>query len=184
MNLNKVQIRLTTQEDFKTIYTVEELAFGYEKEAQLTLELLNDKTARPFISLLAFYKTQAIGHILFTRAYLNGIVGDPLIHILAPLAVIPEFQKKGIGGLLIRKGLEKLKLMDSELCFVLGHINYYPKHGFINDAQQFGFPAPYPIPENVKDAWMVQELREGRITSLNGKILCSDELNKPEHWRE
>lgn len=184
MKINDIYIRLTTKEDLNTIYSVESLAFGYDKEAELCIQLLNDKSAQPYVSLLAFCNKKAIGHILFTRASIEDQNTDSLIHILAPLAVIPKFQKQGIGGLLIQKGLEKLKLMGSELCFVLGHIDYYPKYGFINDAKKLGFPAPYPIPEKFKDAWMIQELKEGSIKSLNGRVICCDELNKEEHWRE
>ena len=45
---------------------VEKLAFGYDKEAELVAELLADNTTKPIVSLLAFYKDEPIGHILFT----------------------------------------------------------------------------------------------------------------------
>ena len=53
--------------------TVEEQAFGYDKEAKLTAALLKDKTAEPILSLLAYHNNLAIGHILFTRVYINEI---------------------------------------------------------------------------------------------------------------
>ena len=164
---------------------VEERAFGYKKEAQLTADLLKDSTAKPILSLLAFKEGEAIGHILFTRVYLNQMdANQPLMHILAPLAVIPEFQKQGIGGLLIKEGLRILKEWGSEVVFVLGHMDYYPKFGFIPDAKKIGFLTPYPIPDEHADAWMVQSLNPKGILIAKGKIICSKELNKPEHWRE
>lgn len=51
-------------------------------------------------------------------------------------------------------------------------------------AALLGFQAPYPIPNEHADAWMVQPLRPDVIGSVTGKVICSDELNKPEHWRE
>jgi putative acetyltransferase len=185
MNIQNFQIRKTGINDFDYIMFVEEHAFGYDKEAILTANLLKDPTAEPTLSLLAFDKNKAIGHILFTRVYLDEMTLDqPLMHILAPLAVIPEYQKKGIGGLLINEGLKQLKAMGSELVFVLGHMEYYPKYGFIPDAGKLGYNAPYPIPEEFANAWMVQSLNKEGFTINKGNIICSKELDKPEHWRE
>lgn len=97
--------------------TVEKQAFGYDKEAQLVADLLADKTAKPMVSLLAFYKGEAVGHILFTRAYFDGQGAQQMMHILAPLAVKPEYQRQGIGGMLIRAGIERLQEKGS--CLVL-----------------------------------------------------------------
>ncbi len=164
---------------------VEERAFGYDKEAKLTADLLRDSTAKPILSLLAYYDSKAIGHIIFTRVYIDEMNTDqPLIHILAPLAVIPEYQNNGVGGVLISEGLKRLKESGSELVFVLGHMDYYPKHGFIPDAGKIGYAAPYEIPEEYTNAWMAQSLKDGEFTIKPGKVLCCNELNKPEHWRE
>ncbi len=91
-------------------------------------------------------------------------------------------QKQGIGGKLIKAGLEHLKEMGVELVFVLGHPAYYPKYGFI-PAHTYKLQAPYQIPEKHADAWMVQSLGQ-KLGSVSGHILCADALNKPEHWRE
>lgn len=185
MSTNNIHLRESQIEDFQDIMRVEELAFGYPKEAQLCADLLEDPSAKPLLSLLAFDGTKAIGHILFTRAYLNNRASNqPLHHILAPLAIIPEYQKQGIGALLIQAGIQRLKSMGSELLFVLGHMDYYPKHGFIPDAGAMGFQAPYPIPVEFANAWMVQSLNGELAEKPKGKILCSHELNKEEHWRE
>ncbi len=180
----KIYIRETDINDFNDIMTVEEQAFGYNKEAILTANLLNDETAKPYLSLLAIIDSRAVGHILFTRVYIEQMKPQPLIHILAPLAVIPECQKQGIGGLLIKEGLVRLKAMGSEMVFVLGHMEYYPRHGFIPDAKKMGFPAPYPIPEEFANAWMVQSLNSNGFVVKKGNVICSRELNKPEHWKE
>lgn len=184
MNLENIKIRETDCNDFEDIMDVEEKAFGSVKEAKLTADLLNDNSAKPMLSLLAFHEQKAIGHILFTRAFINKKNQEPMAHILAPLAVIPEYQKKGIGGMLTKEGLRRLKKIGSEVVFVLGHIEYYPKHGFIPDANKLGFPAPYPIPDEFANAWMVQSLGNIKLESYNGIVICSDQLDKPEHWRE
>jgi putative acetyltransferase len=185
LDLNKIKIIKTDDRHFHDIIDVETRAFGQDKEAKLTEGLLKDPTGAPMLSLLAYYDNKAVGHILFTRAYVDEMSTDqPLFHILAPLAVIPDYQKKGIGGLLIREGLMQLKAMGSQMVFLLGHIDYYPRHGFINDARQFGYRTLYPIPEKVKGAWMCQSLTDEDFPIKTGKIFCCNELNRPEHWRE
>jgi putative acetyltransferase len=72
------------------------------------------------------------------------------------------------------------KMAVNLLTFVLGHPEYYPRHGF-KKASILGFDVPYPIPQEHADAWMVQELRSGVIGNVSGKVQCSDVLNQPEH---
>lgn len=184
MDLKNIQIRETIASDFNHIMEVEKLAFGYDKEAKLVAELLADNTAEPIVSLLAFYKEEPIGHILFTRTYFSEQQEQPMMHILAPLAVKPECQRQGIGGMLINTGIEILRKKGSNIVFVLGHKEYYPKYGFIPDANRLGYPAPYPIPEEYSDCWMVQPISPEGFEIGKGKIKCCDELNKPEHWRD
>ena len=184
INSNDIQIRETNTHDFDNIMTIEKQAFGYDKEAKLVAELLVDRSAEPMVSLLAFYKEEAIGHILFTRAYFENQEAQPMMHILAPLAVKPKYQRQGIGGLLIQAGIDKLREKASNLVFVLGHKEYYPKYGFIPNAAMLGYPAPYPILEKYSDYWMVQTISSKGFKVGTGKIKCSDELNKPEHWRD
>ncbi len=175
-------IRETTDADLKDILFVEREAFNSHKEADLTRDMLADPTAKPLVSLLAFIEDQPAGHILFTKAYLSN-TPKVAVSLLAPLAVVPKFQRQGIGGNLIKKGLQLLSKANVDLVFVIGHPTYYPQHGF-TPASKLGFQATYPIPEKDADAWMVQALRPNVIGSVSGKVVCCDALNKPEHWRE
>ncbi len=164
-------------------YLIERAAFGKNEEAELVKDLLEDPSAKPVLSLLAFKDDRAVGHILFTTARLMNSKNTASIVILAPLAIIPDAQKQGIGGKLIEKGLQLLSRSGVDLVFVLGHPEYYPRHGF-KPASCLGFEAPYPIPDEHAEAWMVQALRPGIIGSISGKVMCSDVLNKPEYWLE
>lgn len=184
MKLAKIIIRETTEHDINNIMNVEKLAFGSDEEVNLVLDLLNDVSAKPALSLLAFSGSKAVGHILFTRVYSDNSVNQPMMHILAPLAVSPEYQGKRIGANLIKKGHSLLKGLGSKAVFVLGHENYYPKFGFIPDAESQGFIPPYPIPKKNANAWMVQVLDKERIFDHPIKIRCADELSKPEYWKE
>ena len=178
-----MQIREAVETDLNDVLSIERLAFGYEKEAELVRELLHDPSAKPLLSLLALKKGRAVGHILFTSAHLSDSKDAASIVILAPLAIVPDSQKQGIGGKLIEHGLALLSKSGVDLVFVLGHPEYYPRYGF-TPAGQIGFEAAYPIPDEHACAWMVQALRSGVMGTVSGKVICADALNKPEHWRE
>ncbi|MDY7015859.1 MAG: N-acetyltransferase, partial [Cyanobacteriota bacterium] len=151
--------------------------------ADLITDLLADPSAQPLLSLVATADNNVVGHILFTTARIKHSQRIVSSVILAPLAVHPEYQNQGIGGLLIEEGLKQLKAAGIELVFVLGHPGYYPKHGF-SVAGIKGFDAPYPIPPENADAWMVQELSPGVIGQVSGQAICADALNDPKHWLE
>jgi putative acetyltransferase len=183
-----LKIRITTDADIETVLHIHNKAFGEEKGpeiASLVAGLLSDPTAMPLLSLTAIdnNNNKAIGHILYTKARLYPIHRTVSVQILAPLAVLPEAQSEGVGGQLIKEGLRLLKEAGIELVFVLGYPNYYSRYGF-KTAGKLGYEAPYPIPEEHADAWMVQELCAGVIGSVAGRVQCSDVLNQPRHWRE
>ena len=177
-------VRKATDADLSSVLSVESQAFGHDKEAELVRGLLSDPTAQPLLSLIALDDEKALGHVLFTQIKLTNDNDSVSASILAPLAVIPEAQKQGVGGKLVQEGLRLLTESGVDLVFVLGHPDYYPRHGFIAPAGALGFEAPYHIPEKHAHAWMVQELRPGIIGSVKGKVVCSDVLNQPQHWRE
>ena len=179
-------IKPSTEADRIAISDIHTSAFG-QKKGQEIVELVNgmldDETAKPLLSLVAEKDGRLVGHILFTVARLQPEEQDVSVRILAPLVVSSDFQGEGVGGALITEGLKQLAKSGVDLVFVLGHAGYYPKYGF-QAAGVLGFEAPYPIPSEDADAWMVQELKAGVISSVEGRVQCSKILNQPEHWRE
>jgi len=177
-----LNIRETTLEDLKDILDVEGEAFQRESEALITRDMLSDPSAKPRLSLLAFVNNQPVGHILFTHGYIEENL-QINISFLAPLAVIPKYQRQGIGGALIKEGIKRLSKMGVDAVFVLGHPEYYPRFGF-RPALNLGFQPTYPIPVEVTDAWMVLEIHPNIIGKISGKVICCDVMNKPEVWKE
>ena len=181
-----MKIKESIPSDLSKVLQVERQAFSDDQGPEivdLVKGLLSDPSARPLLSLLAEDNGRALGHILFTRAQITNFIDSVSAVILAPLAVIPERQSRGIGGRLIKEGLRRLSASGVELVFVLGHPEYYPRHGF-KPAGELGFEATYPIPDEHADAWMVQALQPGVIGKVSGRVICADALNHPEHWRE
>ena len=183
VKVNGMIVRQTCDRDLDIIITLHESAFGQDDEALLTADLLADPSAAPRLSLLAILDGQPAGHILCTRAVIAGAEDSIAASILAPLAVAPEFQGRGLGGELIRNALRQLAEKKTDLVFVLGHPGYYPRFEF-QPAGTCNLNAPFPIPPQHADAWMVRELREGAIGTVQGRVMCADALNKPEYWRE
>lgn len=178
-----MRIREAGSRDREAVWDVETRAFPTEAEARLVQDLEADPTAAPRISLLASEDGMDVGHLLLTRAVIQEAPDVPC-RLLAPLAVIPEFQGRGVGTLLLKKALDRARVQEVALVFVLGHPGYYPRGGFRNGAGALGFEAPFPIAEGHADAWMVAELKPGTIGAVRGKVCCADALMKPEYWRE
>lgn len=176
-------IREAAQTDLPGILRIHERAFGQTEEAALVRAILSDPTAQPTLSLIAGTEGRPLGHILFSRARLGEAPPDLAAAILAPLAVVPKAQGKGIGGALIAAGVERLSAAGTALVFVLGHPRYYRRFGF-EAAGRLGLDAPYPIPAEHAEAWMVRALQPGLIGTLRGTVACCDALMRPELWRE
>ena len=175
-------IRRALASDLRQVLGVERAAFGSDEEARLVEDLMDDESATPTLSLVAFLDGQAVGHILFTKARLEPTAGVSIV-LLAPLAVVPQYQRQGIGGRLIEQGLQILSAREVDLVFVLGHPEYYPRHGF-RPAAPSGFDPTYAIPAENTDAWMFLELHPGAADQVHGRVICADKLNRPKYWRE
>jgi len=181
-----VKIREATPDDLEATLTVEQAAFGDLEGpiiVALVADLMQDSSAEPRLSLLAWDGDEAVGHILFTYANVSGNDGTDKASILAPLGVIPSHQKQGIGERLIETGATFLAQQGVELIFVLGWPDYYARFNF-TPAGALGFDAPYPIDPANAGAWMVREQAPGAISRYEGTVSCARTLNREELWRE
>ena len=85
---------------------------------------------------------------------------------LAPMAVSPAVQRKGIGSALVRAGLEECSRLGSCAVVVVGHAEYYPRFGFV-PASRFGFVSEYDVPDEI---FMAIELTQGALRGKGGTI--------------
>lgn len=167
--------------DLDITLRIERAAFEQDEEAALVAQLLQDPSAHPHLSLLAFVAHEPVGHVLFTAAAI-GNSGNPVpAAILAPLAVFPEFQRQGVGKALIEEGAHRLAVSGVRLLFVLGHPSYYTRCGFV-PAIPFGLVPPYPVVP--QEAWMVRPLAPNTLGTISGLVSCAHSMDKPEYWRE
>ena len=121
--------------------------------------------AEPIVSIVAEEKGRVVGHIMFSPVTLSG---HPHLKImgLAPLAVLPENQRKGIGSGLAEAGLQRCRELGFGAVVVLGHREYYPRFGFV-PSQHFGIGCEYEVPQ---ETFMVVELEHGLLNGVSGTI--------------
>jgi len=153
-------IRAEIAVDEASIRKVNEAAFGGRDEADL-MERLRAEGA-VLLSLVAVEDGEIRGHILFSRMWIDTEAGALEAAALAPMAVLPEYQRSGIGGKLIREGLRLLQ--DERIVIVVGHANYYPRFGF-STALASGLESPFP-----REVFMALELQPGALEGVRGKV--------------
>lgn len=118
-------IRKEEETDVLYIRHVHIQAFNGPDEALIVEALRNNHCLE--ISLVCEINNKIVGHIAYSPLYhKNEIIGLGL----APVAVLPEYQKKGIGAALIKKGNEVALKKGHKKVFVLGDPKYYSKFGF------------------------------------------------------
>mgnify|MGYP001225599066 CR=1 FL=1 len=165
-----ITIRDEQPGDAAAIRDLTTLAFGGPVEAAI-IDALRD-TCQGLVSLVAVENGEIIGHILFSPVTING---SPVSGMgLAPMAVLPERQRQGIGTELIRHGLARLREEGFTFVIVLGHPDYYPRFGFV-PASMYGLSSQW---EGVPDeALMVIIFNEQVMNGIHGVVRYRDEFD-------
>ena len=174
-------IRLEQPGDADGIRDTNEQAFGSPLEARLVDSLRaaaapTEADALRYVSLVATLDERVVGHILFTPVTIEPPVDLEVrlkpdatfrrIAGLAPMAVHPDHQRSGIGGQLLRAGLEECRRSGYAAVVVLGHPEYYPRFGFV-PAHTFGLTCEFPSPP---EAFMAVELEPGGLRGMRGLV--------------
>lgn len=156
-----VAVRLEQPEDVQAIYQVNLAAFTRSAEADLVQALR--RSAEPFFSFVAEYNHEVVGHVAFSPVTIGGVhhgLG------LAPMAVTPFLQRRGIGTALINASLQSLREKQGGWVVVLGHPSYYPRFGF-RPAHEHGIVCEYKV---APKAFMVLELRPNALEKVSGIV--------------
>lgn len=140
-------IRPELPQDIPVIHRVIQTAFACAahsdgNEQDLVDALRTGSHFIPDLSLVAVHDGEVIGHVLFTRASVDG---HPVL-ALAPLAVLPDFQGRGVGTALVREGHRIAAGLGYGWSVVLGSETYYPRFGY-QPAGALGIRAPFDVPD-------------------------------------
>jgi putative acetyltransferase len=157
-----ISVRAEEPGDIDAIHETNALAFGSPLEARLVDAL---RGPEDYLSLVAVIEGKVVGHILFTPVTLEPSV-DVRIAGLAPMAVRPEHQRSGVGGQLIRAGLDACRRRGYSAVAVLGHPEYYPRFGFV-PGHTFGLTCEFPSPP---EAFMAIELVPDALSGMSGVV--------------
>jgi putative acetyltransferase len=166
-------IRRERSGDSGAVRRVHERAFGGSAEADIVEDLREG--CPETVSLVAAEGRRIVGHICFSPVTVSGAR-----HIrgmgLAPLAVRPERQQRGIGTRLVRAGVEVLRSQGRPFVCVLGHPRFYLRCGFA-PASERGLGSPWPdLPDEI---FMVLVLDERKMAGISGSIRYRWEMDPP-----
>jgi len=144
------------------VLEVNERAFGTPLEAGIVDALRGSDGS---ISLVATSGDRVVGHIFFTPVTVDSSAGVRVAG-LAPMAVLPEYQRGGIGSRLVTAGLDACRRHGYAAVVVIGHPEYYPRFGFTR-AGEHGLSCEFPVPP---EAFMVLALDPGILARLSGMV--------------
>lgn len=161
--MTEIRVREEAAADRSAIASIHRAAFGQEEEAMLVDRLREDGDA--LLSLVAEIDGRVVGHVLFSRMGIDSAGALVPAVALAPIGVRPEHQRRGIGGALIRRGLDSLRETEETTVIVVGDPGYYGRFGFAVDVVR-DLAAPFR-----RESFMGLELAEGSLAGLRGRVV-------------
>jgi putative acetyltransferase len=164
-----VTIRPEQVEDADGIRGVQTAAFPTDEEARLVDALRASGNAS--VSLVAVLEDRVVGHVLFSPVSVEPSTNSARGAGLAPVAVRPEHQRRGIGTALIEQGIADCRRAAFDFIVVVGAPEYYHRFGF-----RRALPAGLTNEYGVDEEFMVIELRPGSLSGLRGLVKYSPEF--------
>jgi putative acetyltransferase len=172
--LNEVSTRDELPEDAPGIRVLLEAAFPSSVEADLVDRLRVSCPGQ--MSLVALEAGRIVGHILLTPVIIEAGAGPINGFGLAPMAVLPQYQRRGVGSALVRAGIERLRQTRCPFVVVVGHAEYYPRFGFV-PASRHGVRCQWDqLPDEV---FMVLVL-DSAVPNLAGRARYRPEFDELE----
>ncbi len=165
-------IRKEAPGDIKKIHNLNQKAFGGPGEADLVDNLREAEEL--ILSLVALDGDRVVGHIAFSPVTIDS--GEGIVDAvgLAPMAVLPEEQRRGIGSMLVEAGLNEIQTMGYGIVVVLGHPEFYPRFGF-EGSEKYGIRWEQEVPPEV---FMVKELKVGALKGVKGIVRFRPEFSE------
>lgn len=165
-------IRQERPDDYGKVFDLVERAFldqaySDHKEHYLVNRLRVSSNFVPQLSIVAEMEGSLAGYILLTSIEITGASGHYASLAMAPLAVHPDYQKRGIGSQLIIKAHKKAKELGYTSVVVIGHKDYYPKFGY-QLANTFGLTFPFKVPDI--NCFAIELVKNG-LAGVQGEVV-------------
>lgn len=172
-----INIRKEQLKDREEIYNIIKESFKSAEhsdgsEQDLVNRLRNSDSYIQELSLVATCDKTIVGHIMFTKISIENKDLKTESLALAPLSVLPKYQRQGVGSKLISEGLSIAKNLGYKSVVVLGSEKYYPKFGF-KEAKEFGINPPFDVPSK---NFMVIDLEPASLKYVNGVVKYAKEF--------
>lgn len=168
--VTELEVRQERAEDAADIHALNAAAFPTTAEARLVDALR--ASGGLTLSLVAVLDGTLVGHIAFSPVTVEAD-GRVVRGVgLAPMAVAPSHQRQGIGARLIEAGLQALRAQGHAFCVVLGHVDYYPRFGFV-PARTRGLRWEH----GHDHAFFVQALAPAGLDGITGVVRYRPELD-------
>jgi len=161
---SRLTIRCETSDDIPTIHRIKTVAFGRPNEADL-VDVLRRNNALT-IAPVAVQDGHLDGHIALGSVTITSRTASVEALGLGPTAVLPDYQRRGIGSQLVEAGLTAYHHTPYGVVVVLGHPHYDPRFGF-TPAQPWGIVREHDVPD---EACMVKEIQEGALAHTRGMV--------------
>lgn len=145
-----VLYRRESPEDIAAVRAVETAAFSRPNEAALVDGLRAAGALK--LSAIAELDGRIVGHVAYSPIFIESASGSADALALAPMAVHPDWQRKGLGSALVRWSLNECRSDGHELVIVVGHPEYYPRFGFL-PAMPLGVSCPFDVPSEASCYW-------------------------------
>ncbi len=170
----EISIRTESENDFREVENMVREAFWdiYKPGAaeHLVLHKLRKSPAFvPEFHLIACDDGKIVGNIAYSKAYIRN-AGDERFEVLCmgPLSVLPDYQGKGIGGLLLRESIGRARQFGYRAIVIFGNPGYYRRFGF-QDAGNFHIATS---DGHNFDAFMVLDLSGNRLAGIEGRFFA------------
>ena len=158
-----IDVREEEPSDLEAIRDVNKRAFGRDHEADIVDALRSNGAAS--LSLVAIVDNIVAGHVAAHIMYSPVEIG-PLVGIgLGPVAVLPEYQRRGVGSVLIETGNRRLELSRCPFIVVLGHPTFYPRFGF-RPARTLGVSCEWDVPDDVFQILVLDPVRMAGVSGV------------------
>jgi predicted N-acetyltransferase YhbS len=166
-----IEIRNEREKDYSETENITREAFwdiykpGCDEHLLLN-QLRRSNAFIPELDLVACDDGKIIGNIVYTKAMVKEGDNETEVLCMGPLCVLPEYQKKGVGSLLMRTTIEKARSLGYRAVIIYGNPPYYHRFGFVS-AETHGIKTAQGI--NF-DAFMALELYKGALDGVTGNF--------------